>query len=217
MHAFLDRDSIPAFQNMLTIRDVEKKLEDCKRLAHLYDLAISLHEKKVSKVRRGIIRFTQISDSALLGLVEGDLKRLNNDKKKVLEDQESLDDQLKSLLKEKEPEASNLETNLLAPVETIPDLDRTLQESNNTAPEPNNIVPESVIIAPETFEPSESPLFEFETNSFSKDQDQDQDFDKKGDESVSTPDLLTAQEIIDTLKDIDNHQDDQDGDGLIFS
>lgn len=191
---------------MLTLQSVEKKIEECKRLTCFYDIAITTHENKLKDVKRGKLKFTQISDSALLGLVKGDISRLYDNKNKLLEEKQLLEDQLKSLKTENQEEAPELQTDPLpASEETVPDLDKTLQESTNT-------LPESIIVQPETSEPSVTPLFEFDTNNFSK----DQDFERKGDKSMSTPDLLTDQEIIDTLKEIDNHQDDQESDGPMF-
>ncbi|RZA24702.1 MAG: hypothetical protein EOP02_13205, partial [Proteobacteria bacterium] len=68
---------------VITKLQLENKLEEYKKIDNLYDVAISVHKKTISDAKKGALRFTQISDPKLFGLLYGDLKRLSHDRANI--------------------------------------------------------------------------------------------------------------------------------------
>lgn len=90
-----DRSTL-SFKMVITKLQLENKLEEYKKIDNLYDVAISVHEKTISDAKKGKLRFTQISDPKLYGLLYGDLKRLNADQEKIKQEITELQDQLRA-------------------------------------------------------------------------------------------------------------------------
>lgn len=69
---------------MVNVPNHQTRLDEYHKLSALYDIAITSQEAKLNDVKRGKIKFTQIADPTLLGLMRGELNRLREDKEAIV-------------------------------------------------------------------------------------------------------------------------------------
>lgn len=195
-------------------RTQHSRLDELKRLDSLYAIAIGQQEKQIDNAKRGKLRFTQITNKTLFGLLVGDLTRLKENKEQNLLDILQLEEEIKKaetktsdeLEQQPEPAASPSE-----PIQAEPHLggDEIEVSSPPMDAEEDKQEKEHIEL---TQEVEKEAILEVKDSPTHSIEGEDNDPSSKNEpicfDTIETPDI-TNDNLLDTLRALDGIDDDE--------